>query len=151
MKKILALIVSSVALAAVASAQTYTYTFAGATSAGGYPANFIDGSTLTISGGAITTYDFTAIGFGNFGTPATTTVVSENVSGYSPAGWTGFLDLNYAGIDIDVTGNSFASAALQASIQGNWTSVPDGGNTFVLLGAVIVGLAACRPVLRRQN
>jgi hypothetical protein len=150
MKKIFTLIVSLIALAGVASAQTYSYSFTGTSSAGGYPASFIDGSTLTISGGLITTYDFMAPGFGNFGTPATTTIVSQSVTGYGPNGWTGFLDLDYQTIDIEVTGNSFTSADLQASIQGNW-AVPDVANTFALLGAVVVGLAACRPVLRRAN
>ena len=152
MKRILVLIVSSVALgfATVAGAQTYTYTFTGTNSAGGYPPNFIDGSTLTISGGTITTYDFTAIGFGNFGTPATTTVVSDTVTSYGPAGWTGELDLGYEGIDMEVTGDSFTSQALGASIQGAW-DVPDRANTFALLGAVAVGLAAWRPLTRRQN
>ena len=37
--------------ATVASAQTYTYEFTGTNAAGNYPANFIDGSTLTISDG----------------------------------------------------------------------------------------------------
>jgi hypothetical protein len=154
MKRILVLIVSSVALglATVASAQTYTYTFTGTNSEGGppppYPDNFIDGSTLTISGGTITTYDFTAIGFGNFGTPATTTVVSDTVTSYGPDGWSGELDLGYDGIDIEVTGDSFESVALGASIQGTWAA-PDGANTFALLGAVAIGLAAGRPLLRR--
>jgi len=152
MKKILVLIVSSVVLglAAVASAQTYTYTFTGTNSAGFYPPDFIDGSTLTISGGTITTYDFIAIGFGNFGTPATTTVVSDTVASYGPAGWSGELDLGYDGIDIEVTGDSFASVDLGASIHGNW-AVSDGANTFALLGAVAIGLAAGRPLLRRQS
>jgi hypothetical protein len=153
MKRILVLIISSVVLglATVASAQTYTYTFTGTNSAGGYPPDFIDGSTLTISGGTITTYDFTAIGFGDFGTPATTTVVSDTVASYGPAGWSGELDLGYDGIDIEVTGDSFASAALGASIQGTWATVPDGANTFALLGAVAIGLAAGRPLLRRLS
>ena len=154
MKKIRVLIVSSFALclAPVASAQTYTYTFTGTNSTGAYPypADFIDGSTLTISGGTITTYDFTAIGFGNFGTPATTTVISDTVTSYDPAGWSGELDLGYKGIDIEVTGDSFTSVDLGASIQGNWT-VPDGANTFALLGVVAIGLAAWRPLLRRLN
>ncbi len=152
MNKIIALIVTSVALglASVASAQTYTYTFTGATSAGPYPPNFIDGSTLTISGGTITTYDFMAIGFGNFGTPATTTIIKDTVTSAGPNGWSGELDLGYQGIDIEVTGDSFTSAALGASIAGNW-DVPDVANTFALLGAVAIGLAACRPSLRRLN
>jgi hypothetical protein len=153
MKKTLVLIVSSVALglATVASAQTYTYSFTGTSSTGVYPPDFIDGSTLTISGGTITTYDFTAIGFGNFGTPATTTLVSETVASYGPAGWSGELDLGYYYIDMEVTGDSFTSLDLGASIQGVWTSVPDGANTFALLGAVALGLAAGRPWLRRQS
>ena len=46
--------------------------------------------------GTITTYDFTAIGFGDFGTPATTTVISDIVTGYGPGGWSGELDLGYS-------------------------------------------------------
>ena len=155
MKKTLVLIVSSVALglATVVSAQTYTYTFTGTSSVGAYPypSDFIDGSTLTISGGTITTYDFKAVGFGNFGTPATTTVVSDTVASYGPAGWSGELDLGYEGIDIEVTGDSFTSLALGASIQGTWTNVPDGVNTLALLGAAAIGLAAGRPLLRRLS
>jgi hypothetical protein len=153
MKKILVLIVSSVALglATVASAQTYTYDFTGTNSQGFYPPNFIDGSELTISGGTITTYDFVAIGFGNFGTPATTSLVSDTVTSYGPDGWSGELDLGYDGIDIEVTGDSFTSLALGASIQGTWAAVPDDGSTFALLGAAAMGLAAGRPLLRRLS
>jgi hypothetical protein len=154
MKRILALIVSSVSLglATVASAQTYTYTFTGTNSTGAYPypPDFVDGSTLTISGGTITTYDFIAPGYGSFGTPATTTVVSDTVASYGPAGWSGELDLGYDGIDIEVTGDSFVSVDLGASIQGNW-AVSDGANTFALLGAVAIGLAAGRSLLRRLS
>ena len=153
MKKTLVLFVSSavLSLSAIANAQTYTYDFTGTNSAGYYPPEFIDGSRLTISGGTITTYDFTAIGFGNFGTPATTTVVSDTVTSYGPAGWTGELDLGYDGIDIEVTGDSFTSLALGASIEGTWAAVPDGASTFALLGPVAIGLAAGRPLRRRLS
>ncbi len=153
MKKTLAIIVFSIAasLATVASAQTYTYTFTGTSSEGAYPPDFIDGSTLTISGGTITTYDFTAIGFGNFGTPATTTLVSDNVTSYGPSGWAGELDLGYEGIDMEITGDSFTSDALQASIQGTWAVAVPEPSTFALLGAAAVGLAAWRPLLRRLS
>lgn len=151
MKKTFGLLVSSIVLGlvSIASAQTYTYTFTG-TNGGVYPANFIDGSTLTISGGTITTYDFTAVGFGNFGTPATTTVVLDSVNSYGPNGWSGQLDLGYQGIDIEVTGDSFASQALQASIEGNWAAVPDAASSAALLGAVTFGMAAGRSFLRRR-
>ena len=155
MKKSIVLIICSLALglATVAhAADSITYAFTGTSSAGVYPPNYIDGSTLTISGGAITTFDFTAIGMPSFSTPANTGIASQDVTSYGPSGWTGALDLNYLGFfEIDVTGDSFASPALQASIQGNWTAIPDGANTFALLGAAMVGLAAWRPGARRLN
>jgi len=150
MKKNLILTVSAITLsvASVASAQSYIYEFTGTSATGAYPANFVDGSTVTISGGTITTYDFMAPGFGNFGTPLTTTVVADNVTSYGPTGWTGELDLNYQGIDLEVTGDSFTSVALGASIQGTWTVVPE-PDTFALLGAAVLAVAAGRPLLRR--
>lgn len=156
MKNPLVLIVTSLALglATVASAQTETYTFTGLSATGSFPANTIDGSTLTISGGTITDFDFTAVGLGLFATPADVVGITQDVTSYGPSGWSGTLDMTYAGyVDIEVTGDSFSSGVLQSSITGNWTAsaVPDGVNTFALLGAVVVGLAVWRPALRRLN
>lgn len=150
MKKTIALIISSLtlSLASVASAQIVTYTFTGESAVGSFPANIIDGSTVTIDGSSITTFNFTAAGLGLFATPGDTTILVDNVSSYGPSGWTGNLDMLYDGVDIEVTGDSFASAALQSSITGTW-SAPDGINTMALLGAAVVGLAAWRPLLRR--
>jgi hypothetical protein len=155
MKKTIAVIVSSLAigLATVASANTETYTFTGVSASGFYPANEIDGSTLTISDGTITDFSFIATGLGLFATPADTTGITQNVTSYDSTGWSGSLDMTYFGVDIEVTGDSFTSGALGSSIQGTWTAnaAPDSASTFALLGAAALGMAACRPMLRRQS
>lgn len=150
MNKTIAVIVSAltISLAGVSNAQTDTYTFTGDTATGYYPANEIDGSTITISDGSLTDWSFTAIGLGTFSTPADTSIVSQDITGYNSSGWTGQIDLNYVGVDIDITGDSFTSIALGSSIQGTWTT-PDGASTFGLLSAALGGLGICRRFLRR--
>jgi hypothetical protein len=153
MKKTIALIVSALTIGLIGNSNVHaeTYSFTGASATGSYPANEIDGSTLTIYNDTLTGWSFTAIGLGNFSTPANTSIVSEDITSQNSSGWTGQIDLNYLGVvDIDVTGGSFTSLALQSSIQGNWAAVsaPDGASTFGLLGATLAGLGACRRFLR---
>jgi len=139
------------------SSPSYTYVFAATPNPDDPLASVLDGSTITIQDGAITTWALIdTYYFGYVFTPADSSLLSETIISYNASTWTGTFQVWFNSKDEEYYfqgDNSSSGGDLDFSPAGDpagtWTGVPDALNSLQLLALALAGLAAAQLFLRR--